>query len=80
MVIDIMGKIRRNGYIFTWNVGDHLPVHIHVYKDGQLICRWRLFEELELSGKSNEKIRRTIRELREEGAFKTLEGLAHEDQ
>ena len=75
-----MGKARRHGYIFTWNVGDHLPVHIHVYKDGKLICLWRLFDEMELTGKANARVKRAIRELRDEGAFKSLERLRDEDQ
>lgn len=74
-----MGKSRRHGYIFTWNIGDHLPVHIHVYKDGKLVCRWRLFEDKELTGKASSKIRKAIRELREEGAFKDLERLWNEN-
>ncbi len=74
-----MGKARRYGYIFTWNVGDHLPIHIHVYKDGKLLCRWRLFDEIELSGKANAKIRKAIKELRKEGVFVALERLRDED-
>ncbi len=75
-----MGKARRHGYIFTWNVGDHLPIHIHVYRNGRLVCRWRLFEDSELSGNANSKIKLAIRELREEGAFEALERLIDEDQ
>lgn len=26
-----MGKIRRNGYILEWFIGDHKPRHAHVY-------------------------------------------------
>ena len=74
-----MGKARRHGYIFTWNVGDHLPVHIHVYKDGKLVCRWRLFDEIELSGKANSKIKKAIRELYLEGVFEALERLKNEN-
>jgi hypothetical protein len=74
-----MGKVRRHGYVFTWYVGDHLPVHIHVYKDGRLICRWRLFDEMELTGKASAKIRKAIAELRNEGAFESLERLRDEN-
>ena len=76
----MMGKARRYGYIFTWNVGDHLPVHIHVYKNGRLVCRWRLLEEMELSGKANAKIKKAINELRAEGVFEVLERLINEDK
>ena len=27
---DIMGRIRRGGYIFEWWTGDHPPRHVHV--------------------------------------------------
>ena len=74
-----MGKVRRHGYFFVWNVGDHLPIHIHVYKDGKLVCRWRLFDGMELSGKANAKINKAILELHEEGAFSELEGLNDEN-
>ena len=74
-----MGKARRYGYIFIWNVGDHLPIHIHVYKNGKLICRWRLFDELELTGKANAKVKKAIIELRREGAFRNLERFKNED-
>ena len=71
----VVGKIRRGGYIFTWALGDHLPIHIHVYKDRRLICRWMLFEEKELSGKANKKVIALIKELRKQGVFKELEKL-----
>ena len=70
-----MGKIRRGGYIFTWMLGDHLPIHIHVYKDGKLICRWMPYEGKELSGKANKKIIAIIEELKKKGVFKELEKL-----
>ncbi len=70
-----MGKIRRGGYIITWHLGDHLPVHIHVYKGGKLVCRWMLFEGKELSGKANKKVVNILEELEAEGAFKELEKL-----
>lgn len=74
-----MGKARRYGYIFTWNVGDHMPIHIHVYKDNRLQCRWQLFDETELSGSANAKIKKAIAELRKEGAFIALERLRDEN-
>lgn len=76
----LCGKARRHGYIFTWSVGDHMPVHIHVYKDGRLVCRWRLFENTELSGKANAKIQNAIRELRVEGVFAALERVNYENK
>ena len=26
-----MGRVRRNGYIIEWFIGDHAPRHVHVY-------------------------------------------------
>ena len=70
-----MGKVRRGGYIFTWQLGDHLPIHLHVYRDGKLVCRWMLFEGKELSGKASTKVIKIIDGLKKEGAFKELEKL-----
>lgn len=74
-----MGKIRLNGYIFNWNAADHFPIHIHVYKDKKLVCRWRLFESVELSGKANSKIKKTIYELQKKGVFEVLERVKNEN-
>jgi hypothetical protein len=68
-----MGKIRRHGYIFMWHVADHLPVHIHVYKGRRLVCRWRLLDELELSGRASAKLKKIISQLRNEGVFESIE-------
>lgn len=75
MVILFVGKIRRGGYIITWVLGDHLPVHIHVYREKQLVCRWMLFEEKELSGHASRKLVKIIKDLQEQGVFKELEKL-----
>lgn len=68
-----MGKEKRYGFIFTWWIGDHLPLHIHVYKHGKLICRWKILEDEELSGKAPKKAKQALRELKEEGMFRQLE-------
>ena len=39
------------------------------------MCRCPLFEETELTGKANAKIKQAVRELRDEGAFEALERL-----
>ena len=74
-----LGKVKRYEYIFTWYVGDHLPVHLHVYQDGKLVCRWMLFEDKELSGHAPKKVRRAIDELKSEGAFRSLIRVYSED-
>ena len=64
----VMGKIRRGGYIFLYWIGDHLPKHVHVYKDRQLIAKVRLDSELTLiSGKINKSIRKNLIALVKEG-------------
>ena len=62
-----MGKIRRGGYVFNTWIGDHSPYHVHVYKDGELVVKWDLEHEVAMKGKASAKIRKLIRELREEG-------------
>ena len=62
-----MGKIRRGGFIFvTWK-GDHAPRHVHVYRDGSLVVKWDLENELPMKGKASQRILKLIRELQEEG-------------
>ncbi|HRP07040.1 MAG TPA: DUF4160 domain-containing protein [Gemmatimonadales bacterium] len=62
-----MGKIRRGGFVFiTWK-GDHPPRHVHVYRDGRLIVKWNLDDDVAMKGKPSERILRIIAELRKEG-------------
>lgn len=62
-----MGKIRRGGYVFvTWK-GDHPPRHVHVYRDGELIVKWNLDDDLPIKGRASGRILRIITELRQEG-------------
>ncbi|MCB0368111.1 MAG: DUF4160 domain-containing protein [Bdellovibrionales bacterium] len=70
-----MGKIRRGGFIITWHLGDHLPIHVHVYKNQKLVCRWMLYEGKELSGKASKKLIKIIEDLKDEGIFEELEKL-----
>lgn len=66
-----MGRIRRGGYIFEFWVGDHLPRHVHVVKDGKLIARVELNEALTLmDGKINRRIHKIIKALVKEGLLK----------
>jgi hypothetical protein len=38
-----MGRIRRNGYVLEWFIGDHAPRHVHVYDSkGRFIGRFDL--------------------------------------
>jgi hypothetical protein len=62
-----MTRIRRGGYIFyTW-IGDHPPRHVHVVRDGVLVLKWNLDEDMSLCGIAKPAIVAIIRELQEEG-------------
>ena len=62
-----MGKTRRGGFVFvTWK-GDHSPYHVHVYRDGSLVVKWDLENDVVMEGQASRRILRLIAELREEG-------------
>lgn len=62
-----MPKIRRGGYVFLSWIGDHSPRHVHVYKDGSLVVKWDLDDQVAMKGQVTARIRRLIAELVEEG-------------
>jgi hypothetical protein len=62
-----MGKIRRGGYVFVTWIGDHSPYHVHVYRDGKLILKWDLENDVPMKGEATRRIRALIDELRNEG-------------
>lgn len=62
-----MGKIRRGNYVFVFWKGDHLPRHVHVYRDSSLLVKWDLDNGLAMWGKATKQIRKLIAELQEEG-------------
>lgn len=62
-----MGKVRRGGYIFVTHVGDHAPRHVHVYRDGELVLKWNLADQVPMEGKPTKKVLQLIQELLEEG-------------
>ena len=67
MVTYPMGKIRRGGLVFvTWK-GDHSPYHVHVYRDGELVVKWDLENDVAMKGEATRKVLETIRELQAEG-------------
>jgi len=61
-----MGKIRRENHIFISWIGDH-GHHVHVYKDGELVVKWDLDNDVAMKGAPTRKILRLIAELRAEG-------------
>jgi hypothetical protein len=60
-------RIRRGGYIFiTWK-SDHPPAHVHVYRDGRLVVKWDLENDVPMKGSAPAAVLRLIHALREEG-------------
>ncbi len=62
-----MGRIRRGGYIFITWAGDHPPRHVHVYRDGTLVVKWDLENQLPMRGEASGRVRSLIDELEAEG-------------
>jgi Domain of unknown function (DUF4160) len=64
---NLVGKYRRDGYIFiTWK-GDHPPRHVHVYRDDRLIVKWDLDNQKAMKGAITRRILELIAELESEG-------------
>ena len=62
-----MARIRRGGYIFITWAGDHPPRHVHVYRDGVLVVKWDLENQLPMRGEPSQRVRSLIEELKFEG-------------
>jgi hypothetical protein len=62
-----MAKLRRGGYVFLTWIGDHSPRHVHVYRDGKLVLKWNLDDQVPMSGRPTAKILGLIDELLNEG-------------
>jgi hypothetical protein len=62
-----MARYRRGGYIFLTWTGDHLPRHVHVYRDGKLIVKWDLENRLPMRGNATRRILALIEDLESEG-------------
>jgi Domain of unknown function (DUF4160) len=64
---NLVGKYRRDGYIFiTWK-GDHPPRHVHVYRDDRLIVKWDLDNQKAMKGAITRRMLELIAELESEG-------------
>jgi hypothetical protein len=62
-----VGKHRRGGYVFiTWK-GDHPPRHVHVYRDGRLVVKWDLDNQMPMKGDASRQVLALIAELEAEG-------------
>jgi hypothetical protein len=64
-----MGKIRRNGYILEWFIGDHVPRHIHVYDNKhKLIGRLDINKLAGVEGWTpDQKLIKLVADLKKEG-------------
>lgn len=64
-----MGRIRRDGYVFEWWVGDHPPRHVHVSSiKGELLGRIRPSNKTSVgTWKPPRRVLRTIEDLQIEG-------------
>lgn len=62
-----MTKVKRGNYIFKKRLGDHRPVHVHVYRDGCQILKFDLENRKPIKGRLSRRILRLINELENEG-------------
>ncbi|MDA3940884.1 MAG: DUF4160 domain-containing protein [Spirochaetia bacterium] len=62
-----MGKVKRGGYVFLSWIGDHTPKHVHVYKNGKLIVKWDLENNMAMKGAETRDILKYIEALVQEG-------------
>ncbi len=62
-----MGREKRGGYLIEWWIGDHLPKHVYVYKDGKEVAKIELPGFTILKGKMNKKLKNILMELIKEG-------------
>ncbi|MFH1262991.1 MAG: DUF4160 domain-containing protein [Pseudomonadota bacterium] len=62
-----MGRIQRAGYLIEWWMGDHMPKHAHVYKDGKEVAKVQVPQLLVLKGRLNKKLRRIFADLIRQG-------------
>ncbi len=67
--VSIMGRIRRQGYVLEWFIGDHAPRHVHVYDaKGRFIGRYDLDAHTGLEGWiPARKLLKLIQELQKQG-------------
>jgi hypothetical protein len=64
-----VAKVRRGNYLFlTWS-GDHLPRHVHVYRDRKFVVKWNLDDWVAMQGKASQRVVRLLEELVEEGTL-----------
>ncbi|MCE2486724.1 MAG: DUF4160 domain-containing protein [Desulfurellaceae bacterium] len=62
-----MGKIRRGGYLFVTLIGDHVPRHVHIYRDGKAVAKFDLDRFECMTGSIDRRLRRILQQLVTEG-------------
>ena len=64
-----MGRVRRSGFIIEWFIGDHEPLHIHVYDaKGSFLGRLDLKTMIGVEGWiPSRKLRDLVQKLKIEG-------------
>jgi len=62
-----MGKVKRGGYVFLSWIGDHSLKHVHVYKNGKLIVKWDIENNMAMKGAATRSILKYIEDLLQEG-------------
>lgn len=62
-----MVRTRRGNLVFvTWK-GDHTPTHVHVYRNGRLVVKWNLDDDVPMEGQADGRVRWILARLRKEG-------------
>ena len=56
-----MGRKKIGGFVFEWYIGDHLPLHIHIYKDDFHLGRFDLETQKPMKDlKMTDKLKRAL--------------------
>ena len=56
-----MGRKKIGGFVFEWYVGDHSPLHVHVYERGIHLGRFDLESQTPMKGLAmTDKLRRAL--------------------
>jgi hypothetical protein len=53
--------------VFVTRASDHLPRHVHVYRDGRLVLKWDLENGAAMKGMPTRRILAVLGELEREG-------------
>ncbi len=62
-----MGRVKRGGYLIEWWMGDHLPKHVHVYKDGEFVAKISIPGFIVLRGKMTNRLKKILDDLLKKG-------------